>query len=188
MDEKYLIKLASDVEQLGYTEDSEVLEDKIVSAKAAVDALEKIAAPGNGFALRLGKGLAQTAAVGLAIAGTGKAVDKAIEAIDDAKFSLKKPKIIDYAKKENPELRSVSNEKLKAWLDSAYAISPAVAKDKTLATSFLTNAATIQTVDLGTAKTLADINAKAGKNYSSAYDAIRGSSSMLPSQMMEGME
>jgi hypothetical protein len=72
------------------------------------------------------------------------------------------------------------------WLDSAYTVSPRVAKDPMLASTFLNTAHAVNGVDLNTAKTIADIQQKGGKKYNKSYDAIIGSSSSLPSTIMIG--
>jgi hypothetical protein len=201
-----LEKLASEVEENGF-ETKDGLIQKVAAATAAFDAIssmqitkeenqdssktdeqpeevEKTASPAD-FASKLGKGLAQAAGLSLAFALTGRAMDSAEEGYNRYKFNKKSDKIISYAKSENPGLKNVSNQKLKAWLNSAYAVAPTIAKDPVLASTFLSTAHAVGSVDLNTAKTIADIQRNGGKDYSKNYDALSGASSFVGKQLIE---
>jgi hypothetical protein len=187
-----LEKIASSVEKNGFVDDRIEYGEKIVSANALLNKLaEEIDSPISenltkeaSFGSKLMSGLGQTAIVGLSVAVAGRAVDSLERKYDKRAFDRDSGNIIEFAKRENPSLEHVSNGKMKAWLNSAYTVSPRVAKDPMLATSFLSTAHAVNGVDLNTAKTIADVQRKGGKDYSKSYDAIRGSSSGLGNAIM----
>ena len=193
IDYRDLEKTAASIETDGFKDDKDKklhktaqalfllshLEDEIASGKTSTS-LEKQA----GFSNKLMKGLAQTALVGLGVAMAGRAADKLEKTYDARMFNKHRNGIIAFAKHENPSLRDVSNGKMKMWLDSAYSVSPKIAKDPMLAATFLNTAHAVGGVDLNTAKTISDINAKGGSEYNTLYDAVRGSSSQLANQLV----
>jgi hypothetical protein len=152
----HLEKLASEVETTGLTDTKSDAHIKIASAGAAINALTMYDLP---------KILAGAAALSLGTSIVGKGIDAVGGAIDNLKYEHRKNNVIlPYAKKHNPSLRAVADDKLGGWLDSAKALAPEVAKDKMLASTYLNNVHALGgQVDLHTASTLSTI----GKNTSS---------------------
>ena len=151
-------------------------------AKIAKNAFRKSARMGI-FDNKLIDGLAQTALVGLGISVAGRAIDNAEKSWDKKSFNRKKKKLIAFARSENPGLGDVSDKRLGRFLDSAYSISPRVAKDPLSASAYINTAHAVGGVDLGTMKTLSDIQSKGGQGYTGNYDAISSVSSDIKSQL-----
>jgi len=191
-----LEKLASDIESTGFEEENIEYDAKIAYANAALEKLaqeidspsakkdvakiEKVAS----FGSRLASGLGQTAIVGLSVAIAGRTLDKLEKDYDKKQFNRKANHLIQFAKHENPSLESVSDGKMRAWLNSAYTVAPRIAKDPMLASSFLSTAHAVGGVDLNTAKTIAEVQQRGGKDYNKSYDAIRSSSGGLSGAVM----
>jgi len=190
---KELEKTAASVEADGFEDENQERLEKTAQALYLLDHLEKEIASDfkgvdfektAGFGKKMTRGLAQTAVVGLGVAMAGKLAEHAEKSYDKHMFNKHQNGLIAFARRENPSLQGVSNGKMKMWLRSAYSVSPKVANDPMLASTFLNTAHAVGGVDLNTAKTVSDINAKGGGDYSKVYDAIRGSSSNLPSYAM----
>ena len=192
IDYKDLEKTAASVEEEGFADDNDRHLSKTAQALYLLDHLEKEIAldaitpleKEASFSNKFMKGLTQTALVGLGVAMAGRAADKMEKNYDKRMFNKHRSGIVAFAKHENPSLRDVSNGKMKMWLDSAYSVSPKVAKDPMLAATFLNTAHAVGGVDLNTAKTVSDINAKGGADYGTLYDAVKGSSSHLANQVV----
>ena len=185
-----LEKIATSIEQNGFLDDNQVPLTKTAQALYLLDKIKKeIDGPVNfnslekkaGFSNKLVKGLGRTTAVGLGIALAGLTAQEAEKEYNKSKFKNKQNKIIAFAKHENPSLKDVSNGKLRMWLNSAYTVSPKVAKDPMLASSYLNTVHAVGGVDLNTAKTVAEIQQRGGGNYNKLYDAISGQSAMTRS-------
>jgi hypothetical protein len=193
-----LEKIASSVEQDGFADIEESTIQKTAHALYALHSTKKDITKTAGFSApaeqvarsifgkRLGEGLFQTAVIGLGVSTVGRAMDAVESKYDDFKFGRKKKDLISFARSENKGLRGVSDKRMGMWLDSAYAVTPRVAKDPMLASTFLNAAHAVGGVDFNTAKTVAEIQQRGGKSYDKSYDAIRGSSSGLPSSLMIG--
>ncbi len=188
---KELEKTATSVEEDGFVDDNNRHLKKTAQALFLLSHLEKEIAAGTtsepieknaGFSNKLMSGLTQTALVGLGVAMAGKAAESAEKTYDRHMFNKHQDGIIAFAKHENPSLKDVSNGKMKMWLRSAYSISPKVARDPMLASTFFNTAHAVGGVDLNTAKTVSDINARGGSDHSKIHDAIRGSSTGLAQQ------
>jgi len=177
--ENELEKIASSVETDGYSEDKELSIEKIAQANFLLRALEDDITKEAGFGQSLGEGMAATAMIGLGVSAAGRAIDKVESSLDQMKFNRKKDHLISYARKENPSLKGVSSGKMSEWLDSAYVVSPRVAKDPVLASTYLNTLHAVGGADLNTVKTLADIQQKGGKSYDKSYDALRGTSNTM---------
>jgi len=183
-----LEKTAASVEEEGFLEDNEILLEKTAQAVYLLRNIQKDLAKTTddeeiektaGFSDRLISGLGQTAVVGLGVALAGGIAKDMEKKHNKNLFNKHRNGIIAFAKRENPALSNVSNGKLKMWLNSAYAVSPRVAKDPMLASTFLNTAHAVGGVDLNTAKTVGDIQHRGGGNYNTLYDAISGQSSGL---------
>ena len=179
-----LTKIASEIEVHGFSEDNQDRKKKTAQALYLLDELKhKI----NGdhieknasFESKLTKGLFRAGVAGLGLSVVGNIAKELHKDHDKNDFIARRNGLIAFAKRENPALNNVSNGKMKMWLNSAYAISPRIAKDPMLASSYLNTVSAVGSVDLNTTKTLADINARAGGDFSKTYDAIQGASSSL---------
>lgn len=179
-----LTKIAQDVEENGFSDDSKADLEKTAQALFLLDHLTKDIEKTADFSSKLTSGLGQTAMVGLGVAFAGKMAEKIEKTLDKRDFRKRENGLIAFARHENPSLKDVSNGKMKMWLRSAYSVSPNVAKDPMLASTFINTAHAVGGVDLNTAKTVADINSRGGKDYSKIYDAVRGSSSGLPTEVV----
>ena len=193
-----LEKIASSIETDGYSDDRDNIDRKTAQGLFLFNKINSEISSGDytlrnkkdvtiekqaGFANKFTEGMAQTALVGLGLAVAGRVADSEEKDYDDNKFKNRRQAIISFAKKENPSLSNVSNGKMKMWLNSAYAISPNVAKDPMLASQFLSTAHAVGGVDLNTAKTVAEIQQRGGKSYNNMYDAVRGASGNISSDM-----
>ena len=185
-----LEKTAASIEQDGFLDDNQSSLTKTAQALYLLKKLEKeIDEPINfkdfekeaSFGNKLAKGIGQTAVVGLGVAIAGLTAKEAEKSYNKNMFKKKQNGIIAFSKHENPSLKDVSNGKLRMWLNSAYAVSPRVAKDPMLASSYLNTAHAVGGVDLNTAKTVAEIQQRGGGNYNKLYDAISGQSAMTRS-------
>ncbi len=183
-----LEKTASSIEEHGFTEDNTRVLEKTAQALFLLDKLKiEIDEPIDyskiektaGIANRLFNGLGQTAIVGLGVAMAGGMAKDLEKSHDRRMFNKHRNGLVAFAKRENPALKDVSNGKLKMWLSSAYSVSPRVAKDPMLASTFLNTAHAVGGVDLNTAKTVSDIQHKGGGSYNTLYDAVTGQSSGL---------
>lgn len=192
-----LSRLANDILKDGFADINEEVITKVAQATALFNKsteiaegipmkknrLEKIASNNSNNSSTYGdkfvSGLGRAAAVGLGLAITGRALDKAEELYDEIKYEKKKNKIINFAKEENPDLQEVSDKRMSQWLDSAYVVSPNVAKDPMLATTYLNTAHAVGGADLNTAKTIAEIQQRGGKSYDKNLDAIRSQANLM---------
>ncbi len=151
-------------------------------AKIAKNAFRKSVRMGV-FNNKLIDGLAQTALVGLGISVAGRAIDGAEKNWDKKSFNRKKKKLIAFARNENPGLSDVSDKRLGRFLDSAYSVSPRIAKDPLSASAYINTAHAVGGVDLGTMKTLSDIQSKGGQGYTGNYEAINSVSNDITTQL-----
>lgn len=185
-----LEKTASSIEEDGFLEDNTASLKKTAQALYLLNRLEKeIDKPvlfdnlkkEASFSDKVITGLGQTAVVGLGVAIAGNIAKEMEKSHERNMFNKRRDGIIAFSRHANPSLKEVSNGKMRMWLDSAYAVSPRVAKDPMLASSFLNTAHAVGGVDLNTAKTVSDIQQKGGGNYNSMYDAVSGQSSIVRS-------
>ena len=136
------------------------------------------------FKNKMADGIAQIALVGLGVSVAGRMVDKVEKGWDKREFNQKKSKLINFAKTENPSLADVPNSRIGRYLDTAYAISPIIAKDPLTATAYINTAHAVGGADLGTMKTLSDIQAKGGQSYTANYDAANKVTGNVMTQVM----
>ena len=146
-------------------------------------AFKKEASKTRFFKNRIADGVAQTALVGLGVSIAGRMIDNIEKKWDKRKFDGKKRAMIGFAKNENPSLQEVPNSRIGRYLDSAYAVSPTVAKDPLTATAYINTAHAVGGADLGTMKTLSDIQAKGGQSYTGNYDAMNSVSGNIVNQI-----
>ncbi len=98
-------------------------------------------------------------AFSMALKGVAAATDYLHEKSDRKKFAG----IINYAKKEHPELKKVPHDKLVAQMNSFYTLAPRAATDHELGASMLATTNDYGgTVDLSTAKLVTDLNGRSG--------------------------
>ena len=145
-------------------------------------AFKKEASKTRFFKNKIADGLAQTALVGLGVSIAGRMIDHVEKKWDKREFNNKKKAMIGFAKNENPSLQEVPNSRIGRYLDSAYAVSPTVAKDPLTATAYINTAHAVGGADLGTMKTLADIQSNGGQRYTSNYDAMNSVSGDMVAQ------
>ena len=146
-------------------------------------AFKKEASKGSIFGKGSFKRMAEIGAVGIGLSVAGRFADKIEGAWDKAKFEKGKSDTISFAKKENPALADVPNSRIGRYLDSAYSVSPRVAKDPLSASAYINTAHAVGGVDLGTMKTLADIQSRGGQSYTGTYDAANSVSSSIIKDM-----
>ena len=123
------------------------------------------------------KTIGMIGAGGLALKATDKLHGKYDKWRDKKGFQ----KTIDHAKKHNPELRKVPNEKMMTWMDSFYTLSKEMTKDKGLASSMLSTVHNYGgDLDLATAKMIAETGNKAtSKDSGKATEGMQKSMSLL---------
>ncbi len=154
---KYLMGLASSVESGGLEDNKTSVFTKLAAANQVISQLTMHDLP---------KILAGAAALTIGTRAVGSVMDKISDKSSDLKYEYKKTHtILPFAKKQHPGLKRISDERLGGWLDSARAMAPKVAKDKMLASTYLSNVHSMGgQVDISTASTLSQI----GKNTSSS--------------------
>ena len=145
-------------------------------------AFKKEASKTRLFSNKIIDGIAQTALVGLGISVAGRMMDNAEKGWDKREFNNKKRALVGFAKRENPSLVEVPNSRIGRYLDSAYVVSPKIAKDPLIATAYINTAHAVGGADLGTMKTLSDIQSHGGQSYTSNYDAMNSVSGDLVAQ------
>ncbi len=131
------------------------------------------------FNNKIADGIAQTALVGLGISVAGRMLDSAEKKWDKKSFNKRKRGLIAFARNENPGLTDVSDKRIGRYLDSAYSASPRTANDPLSASAYINTAHAVGGVDLGTMKTLSEIQSKGGKSYTGNYDAVNSVSTSI---------
>ena len=117
----------------------------------------------------LGKTIVGTVAAATALKGIGAATQYTGEKLDRRKFN----KVIDYAKKRHPELRSVPHDRMMNQMNAFYALAPRVSTNKELGASMLLTTNDYGgNVDLATAKMISEIGDKSHKQDNSTNDVI----------------
>lgn len=120
--------------------------------------------------------------LGLIAGGAGviKAVDKTYDAWK--KYSDKEEfgGIIDHARKTNPSLKKVPNEKMHEWMHSLYALAPEVARDKGMASSMMNTVHNYGgEIDLATAKIVSEVGHRAKRDGKKVSDLVSPSMSLF---------
>jgi hypothetical protein len=182
------IKLPT-VKGLGTTKKLTGVIGKGAAPKSALGAISPASgtSPKSVLAKSAGDGKSQESLKGLntlGLMGAGaialKGVDELSKKFKEYSHKRKFPKIIDYAKQSNPELKKVPSEKLHAWMNSFYRLAPHLTKDKGLATSMLSTVHNYGgNLDLATAKIIAEMGHRSKKDKGSASDGLKNSLSLL---------